>query len=94
MAASHPNTIAGLRKQKKHKGSLFPDGNPRKLPAKVKKGRYAKVVLEPGKMHLDLKTYLLRRRLVVERSLNPITKAESKAIDGFLVYLRSLERKE
>ena len=50
------------------------------------------MVENPEEVHLRLKNYLLTRRLVVERSLNPEVRRELKALDLYIAYLRSLER--
>lgn len=61
------------------------------IPAARTKRRNKAVLDDPARAHLQLKSYLLSRRTMVERSMRPETKEESEKIDYFLTYLRSLE---
>jgi hypothetical protein len=45
---------------------------------------------DPGKVHRELKLYLLSQRLVVERSALPERRKEAAKIDTYLAYLRTL----
>lgn len=63
--------------------------NPKYVASKRKR---AKITIEDRKkVHADLKMYLLRARLVVERSALPERRKEARVIDTYLTYLRELE---
>lgn len=62
------------------------------LPSKKPRARRHPAVENPERVHRELKNYLLTRRLVVERSLNPEVRKEADKIDLYLSYIRSLEK--
>lgn len=73
------------------KSALKYNGTTPFIPAARTKRRNKAVVIDGPAAHSQLKSYLLSRRLMVERSMRPEVSEESKKIDYFLAYLRSLE---
>lgn len=63
--------------------------NPKYVASKRKRAKV--VIKDPRKVHADLKLYLLRARLVVERSVLPERRKEARDITTYLTYLRTLE---
>lgn len=71
-----------------HKGFVA-----RKTPQFMASKRKRKVeVVDPQMTHRELKLYLLRQRLMVERSALPERRKQVRALDNYLAYLRSLEK--
>lgn len=64
---------------------------PSYMPSKKPRARPKATIDDPRRTHLELKNYLQLRRLVLERSLNPVTRAEGKKVAEYLDYLRTLE---
>lgn len=67
---------------------------PHYLPSKKPRARAKSEVVDPGRIHLELKNYLQLRRLVLERSLNPATREEGRKVALYLDYLRTIEHDE
>ena len=63
--------------------------NPQFVASKRKRKKVE--VDDPKAAHLSLKNFLLKQRLVVERSALPEKRKEVTRIDYYLSYLRSLE---
>ena len=63
--------------------------NPQFIASKKKRKKVE--IDDPAAAHLSLKNFLIKQRLMVERSALPEKRKEVTKIDYYLSYLRSLE---
>jgi hypothetical protein len=69
----------------------FSKVGPKYLASKRK--RRKREIEDPERVHRELKNFLLKQKLVVERSVLPEKRAVVDQIETYLTYLRSLEKK-
>lgn len=75
---------------KSRRSPTLPRKAPGFIPSKKPRARPKAFVDDPKRVQLELKNYLQTRRLVVERSLNPAVRAESKRLALYIDYLRTI----